>query len=75
MLWFQIMPDRFDWVDSKHVDTWEKLWEAWDWTGDKVAKVTCAMVGHQPERDQCNRPEHDFCFWCKKSMPGQWKRL
>jgi len=23
-----------------------------------------------PERDQCGRPEHDFCLWCNKRMPG-----
>lgn len=30
----------------------------------------CLYFGHEPVADQCNKPEHDFCVYCHKSMPG-----
>lgn len=30
----------------------------------------CRVYGHKPVADQCNRPEHDFCVYCSKRMPG-----
>lgn len=41
---------------------------------DPIQWVLCRIQGHQPERDQCGRPEHDYCLWCGKSMPDSWKR-
>lgn len=35
-----------------------------------VSRLLCLAYGHMPERDQCGRPEHDFCLWCNKRMPG-----
>jgi hypothetical protein len=32
--------------------------------------VLCKLYGHEPVRDQCGRPEHDFCGWCNRPMPG-----
>lgn len=33
-----------------------------------VHKIIC-LTGHEPQRDQCGRPEHDHCAWCGKMMP------
>lgn len=33
--------------------------------------LLCEGLGHQPTRDQCNRPEHDYCVWCRAKTPGQ----
>lgn len=30
----------------------------------------CRIYGHKPVADQCNKPEHDFCVYCLKKMPG-----
>lgn len=30
----------------------------------------CTRYGHEPVADQCNLPEHDFCVYCHKRMPG-----
>lgn len=38
-----------------------------------LQRAICTIHGHVPERDQCMRPEHDFCLWCHKSMPNSWK--
>ena len=34
-----------------------------------VMKRFCAVLGHQPEMDQCGKPEHDVCRYCKASTP------
>lgn len=41
---------------------------------DAVADVLCALYDHEPICDQCHKPEHDFCCWCHKRMPGQAHR-
>lgn len=36
-----------------------------------VPKILCFFAGHVAVRDHCMIPEHDYCMWCHKSMPGQ----
>lgn len=49
-------------LDSDEYDEFEHRLKEW----------ACAYVGaHQPERDHCNRPEHDFCTWCGVLTPNQ----
>lgn len=51
--------------------------DAPDWVSDALDSVVvrpskwvlCQIYGHEPERDQCGMPEHDFCLWCNRSMP------
>ena len=43
-----------------------------EWIIKAILAVTCFIWGHEPERDMCNHPEHDFCVWCLKSMPNSW---
>lgn len=54
-----------------------RLWEAPDWlptwVADSVARIACRIWGHQPAAE-CSIPEHDFCLWCQRSMPGQFVR-
>jgi len=33
-------------------------------------KLLCKLFSHSPVVDMCNMPEHDYCAWCRKSMPG-----
>lgn len=50
----------------------EKSWVR-DWhfsITEGTQKVLCVMLGHVPISDQCCIPEHDFCAFCGKSMPG-----
>lgn len=48
---------------------WHKEWISYGWTGT----LWCFLAGeHTPERDMCNNPDHDFCAFCGKSMPGMW---
>jgi hypothetical protein len=35
--------------------------------------LLCKVLGHEPTRDQCGLPQHDFCPWCLKSLPDSWK--
>jgi hypothetical protein len=49
-----------------------------EWLADflevaRVPKLLCFFYGHVAERDQCNRPEHDYCVYCNKGMPNSWK--
>ncbi len=49
----------------------------WAWRSrleDVGQKVLCFIAGHSPVRDQCGMPKHDFCVWCRKSMPGRAKK-
>lgn len=48
-------------------------WEV-DWPYDAAQWVICRAFGHDPAMDQCGRPEHDFCLWCRKLMPGRASR-
>ena len=41
-----------------------------NWLTEPVSRALCAKYGHLPERDHCGLPEHDFCLWCNKRMPG-----
>lgn len=43
------------------------------WIDDAGNWLACRLLGHAPIGDQCGKPEHDFCAYCMKSMPGQGK--
>lgn len=40
----------------------------------KLQRIICFFAGHVSERDQCDKPEHDFCLWCFKPMPFKASR-
>lgn len=44
------------------------------WVRSVAQQALCLLFRHDPVRDQCNRPDHDFCLWCQKSMPGRARR-
>jgi hypothetical protein len=33
-------------------------------------KLMCAIWGHGAMDDQCNKPEHRYCWRCMKAMPN-----
>lgn len=39
-----------------------------------VGRIRCLMRGHDPTLESCHKPEHDYCIWCWKSMPGMAPR-
>jgi hypothetical protein len=39
----------------------------------QLDKALCEIIGHEPTRDHCGIPEHDFCLWCNTPLPGQWR--
>lgn len=47
----------------------------WNWResflSNPGAWLLCLVFGHEAVPDQCNIPDHDFCAFCSKSMPGQ----
>lgn len=51
--------DRFDWINDNFNLEY------------KLQRIICIFGGHAPERDHCNRPEHDYCFWCHKRTPNK----
>lgn len=59
------------WILRKFGDT-DKDWV--DQMYNPLQRLACLFTGHTPERDQCMRPEHDFCLWCHKPMPGKWRQ-
>ena len=64
MHWYWRNVDRLpDWVlDSRLFDISEPV----------LVRAGCRIAGHEPTRDQCGLPEHDFCLWCDTRMPGEW---
>lgn len=49
------------------------LFKEWlpQWLQAGTQRILCLVAGHDPTHDQCENPEHDFCLWCDKSMPGK----
>ena len=39
---------------------------------DPLQRLLCVVFGHDPIRDECGLPEHDYCGWCLKPTPNQW---
>jgi hypothetical protein len=72
--WFWFATDRiFDshpWFES---DKSDPFWTAYEFIEKNIAKVLCRIYGHRPERDQCGRPEHDFCLICNKLIPNSYE--
>jgi hypothetical protein len=62
-----------DWVMDRYEKWPRRLREAYDERFDeqRVAQALCAVLGHEPETDQCLLPEHDHCAWCARLMPFQ----
>jgi hypothetical protein len=58
-------------LEGKVPELWlERVATATEW----LQKPICAVMGHIPERDQCNLPEHDYCICCQRLMPGAARR-
>lgn len=51
------------WLDSLPYSLW--------WVNVFGNWATCKILGHVPIADQCGIPNHDFCAYCMKSMPGK----
>lgn len=69
-----VTPDRLaDRYGDDRVFAHDWPWEVFERVQKWAARALCLIAGHQAERDQCGRPEHDHCLWCKRAMPGQWK--
>ena len=52
-----------------------RLWESPTWFPEQpFLRLLCMLVGHEPIADQCNKPEHDYCITCGRSMPGLGQR-
>jgi len=66
--WCWGWPDRHDTLPDKWLD---RLGAVVDWCRYFIAPPLCWLAGHEPTRDQCLNPEHDYCHWCEKRMPGQ----
>ncbi len=66
--WPYELPEERKWWVPGWLNDWmgeHELHPLWLW------RPYCWLTGHAPERDQCNRPEHDFCIVCSKSLPGR----
>jgi hypothetical protein len=43
------------------------------WVEKPLVRLLCKLFEHKPGSD-CSIPEHDFCIYCGRSMPGQAAR-
>lgn len=58
----------------RHQEGWpDRLLDngVFNWATDRFADLGCWFAGHDPVPDQCGIPEHDFCAWCMRLLPGQ----
>lgn len=70
MQWFWFTPDRImNRMPEADWDRWEPVLDALESAQEAIGNAVCSVVGHEPERDQCNLPEHDYCQWCRMRMP------
>jgi len=68
--WFWFWPDRHDDLLDDDEARFDRICERHDRILGLLAPALRLLARHEPIRDQCNRPEHDFCIWCRKLMPG-----
>jgi hypothetical protein len=60
------------WIDKVTDRVSDKWPKAPDWIYAFNEKTyLCWLLGHYPGLDNCTKPEHDFCLFCHKLMPGQ----
>lgn len=76
-IWFWSTDGQYEvteWLETRLGRGLPKLWE-WqeELIGKPISWVGCKVFGHHPISD-CHVPEHDFCAYCRKSMPGQAPR-
>lgn len=64
-LWWK-EEDYTDWVYDHSKHEWMYLGPFWE----VVNKIECFLLGHHSIPDHCGIPEHDYCMFCRKSMPG-----
>lgn len=75
-VWFWSSDDQYEyteWLEKRLGRGLPKLWEWQEKVEKSIAWLGCGMFGHYPIAD-CHIPEHDFCCYCRKSMPGQAPR-
>lgn len=69
---------QYHWIDrlgGRGEKLSDALYAVQYWVIERPAKwVLCVHLGHEPIQDQCGRPEHDHCVWCRRPMPGQASR-
>lgn len=60
------MIELFDeYRDSFGIDLEDQLDRACEFE-DKFCELICEYRGHDIGPDQCGKPEHDYCYVCKK---------
>lgn len=57
-----------EWIDTKFD------YPEWNNNTEKLRKLICVFLGHEPIPDHCGIPAHDLCENCGKSMPYAFKR-
>lgn len=64
-------------TDDVFTPVWLERWV-------KLDEFVCTVIynwpcwllkSHYAISDQCNKPAHDYCAWCQKSMPNQAERI
>lgn len=68
-LLFYVTDDWYDRLELRGVPdgTWPWVWRAE--VSDAVVWLLCKGLGHLATPDQCGKPEHYFCTYCRKLMP------
>lgn len=72
-IWMWLTDGQYDLLQKWHVrdDNW--VW----WIGDKVQVVGCwtlCLLFKHKAVSECSIPDHDYCVFCNKPMPGQYPR-
>lgn len=69
-LWLWLTDGQYDSLGEG--TAWRDTWR--NWLEGVGVVLLCEVFGHKAIADQCNKPEHDRCVYCMKSLPGQAKR-
>lgn len=67
---FWLTDGQYDHLDKVGAADWRWTWRGW--FESACLWLLCLTFGHKAVRDQCDKPEHDFCVYCcNQAMPGQ----
>lgn len=56
------------WLGEARADRFIDWFEPW--VERPTVKALCSLFRHEPI-SECSIPDHDFCAYCRKGMPGQ----
>lgn len=72
-VWMWLTDGQYDRIERSGLPDDHWRWEAGEKLQRMGCRVLCFVFRHKATTD-CHIPEHDYCVFCNKPMPGQYPR-